>query len=57
MNKRAAENKIVVLLFVFVTILFSFAQKDTQKLKKLYTKAGKTELKLAFLKSLRVEKN
>lgn len=57
MNKGAAENKIVVLLFVFVIVLFSFAQKDTQKLEKLYSKSGKTELKLAFLKSLRVEKN
>ncbi len=57
MNKRAAENKIVVLLFVFVIVLFSLAQKDTQKLEKLYTKSGKTELKLAFLKSLRVERD
>ena len=57
MDKTAAEKKIVVLLFVFVIVLFSFAQKDTQKLEKLYTKAGKTELKLAFLKSLQVENN
>ena len=57
MDRTAAERKIVVLLFVFVIVLFSFAQKDTQKLEKLYTKSGETEQKLAFLKSLRVEKN
>ena len=57
MDRTTAERKIVVLLFVFVIVLFSFAQKDTQKLEKLYTKSGKTELKLAFLKSLSVQKN
>ena len=57
MDRTAAEKKIVVLLFVFVIILFSFAQKDSQKLEKLYTMSGNTEQKLAFLKSLGVEKN
>lgn len=57
MDRTAAEKKIVVLLFVFVIVLFSFAQKDTQKLEKLYTKSGQTELKLAFLKTFSVEKN
>ena len=57
MDRTAAEKKIVVLLFVFVIVLFSFAQKDTQKLEKLYTKSGETGQKLALLKSLRVEKN
>jgi len=57
MDRTAAERKIVVLLFVFVIVLFSFAQKDTQKLEKLYTGSGNSEVKLAFLKSLSVEKN
>ena len=52
MNRTVAERNLVVLLFVFVIVLFSFAQKDTQKIKKLYTKAETTSQKLAFLKSL-----
>lgn len=52
MNRTVAERNLVVLLFVFVIVLFSFAQKDTQKIKRLYTEAEKTSQKLAFLKSL-----
>ncbi len=52
MDRTVTEKKIVVLLFVFVVVLFSFAQKDTQKLKQLYTQAEKTVEKLAFIKSL-----
>jgi len=52
MNRTVAERNLVVLLFVFVIVLFSFAQKDTQKIKKLYTEIEKTSQKLAFLKSL-----
>ena len=41
MNKTVAERNLVVLLFVFVIVLFSFAQKDTQKIKQLYTQVEK----------------
>ena len=52
MNRNIAERNIVVLLFVFVIVLFSFAQKDSQKLEQLYTKAEKTGQKLASFKDL-----
>lgn len=48
MNRTTAERNIVVLLFVFVLVLFSFAQKDTQKLEKLYTEKSKTIEKVAL---------
>ena len=51
MNRAAAERNIVVLLFVFVLVLFSFAQKDTQKLEKLYTEKVKTIQKVALAAS------
>ena len=49
MNRAVAERNIVVLLFVFVIVLFSYAQKDTQKLKQLYTETEKKAQKLAEL--------
>jgi hypothetical protein len=51
MNRRVAERNIVVLLFLSVLILFSFAQKDTQKLEKLYTEKEVAAQKLALVKS------
>jgi hypothetical protein len=51
MNRTTAERNIVVLLFVFVLVLFSFAQKDTQKLEKLYTEKAKTIQKVALAAS------
>lgn len=55
MNRTVAERNIVVLLFVFVIVLFSFAQKDTQKLKQLYTEAEKTAQKIASFTSFWLE--
>ena len=37
MKKVLAERNVVVLLFVLVLILFSFAQRDTKKIEKLYS--------------------
>ncbi len=37
MKKALAERNIVVILFVLVLIVFSFAQRDSKKLEKLYT--------------------
>jgi hypothetical protein len=36
MRKVTLEKSIVVLLFILVLIVFSFAERDTQKLYKLY---------------------
>ena len=48
MNKAAVERKLVVVLFVLVLVAFSFAQRDTKKLEKLYTTYKSTEDKLAL---------
>jgi hypothetical protein len=53
MKRKIAERNLVVVLFVFVIVLFSFAQNDTQKLKKeLYTGTERAIQKIAFLKNL-----
>jgi hypothetical protein len=39
MNKKGIERNIVVLLFVLVLVVFSFAERDSRKLDKLYTTA------------------
>jgi hypothetical protein len=53
MKRNIAERNLVVVLFVFVIVLFSFAQNDTQKLKKeLYTGTESAIQKIAFLKDL-----
>ena len=39
MDKKGIERNIIVLLFVLVLVAFSFAQRDSQKLEKLYTTA------------------
>ncbi|HEV7332927.1 MAG TPA: hypothetical protein VGN63_17940 [Flavisolibacter sp.] len=36
MNRNGIERNLVVLLFVMVLVVFSFAQRDTQKLDRLY---------------------
>ncbi|MGN6163089.1 MAG: hypothetical protein ACTHOF_00980 [Flavisolibacter sp.] len=38
MNKAIIERNIVVVLFVLVLIVFSFAERDTKKLDRLYMK-------------------
>ena len=37
MNKREIERNIVVLLFILVLVVFSFAERDSKKLEKIYT--------------------
>ena len=37
MNKTRLEKYLVVILFVLVFVVFSFAQSDTKKLEQLYT--------------------
>jgi hypothetical protein len=49
MKRQQVEKKIVVLLFVSVIILFSMAQKDSQKVKQLYTGTEKMDKKSARL--------
>jgi hypothetical protein len=39
MTKKGIERNIVVLLFVLVLVIFSFAERDSRKLEKLYTTA------------------
>lgn len=39
MNKKGIERNIVVLLFVLVLIVFSFAERDSKKIERLYTTA------------------
>ncbi|HYO22700.1 MAG TPA: hypothetical protein VER36_09865 [Flavisolibacter sp.] len=39
MNKRKTERNIIALLFVLVLVAFSFAERDSRKLEKLYTTA------------------
>jgi len=42
MKKAIAERYLVVLLFVAVLITFSFAERDSKKLHKLYSYVVKT---------------
>lgn len=51
MNKAVTEKNIVVVLFVFVMVLFSFADKDSKKLKPLYTENIKAQAKIMVVKS------
>lgn len=39
MNKKGLERNIAVLLFVLVLVVFSFAERDSKKLERLYTTA------------------
>lgn len=40
MNRNGIEKTLVGLLFVMVLVVFSFAQRDTQKLERLYKTAN-----------------
>ncbi|MBD0278458.1 MAG: hypothetical protein ICV81_10920 [Flavisolibacter sp.] len=39
MKKAFAERNLVVILFIIVMIVFSFAQRDSKKIEKLYSAA------------------
>jgi len=41
MKKLFAERNLVVFLFIVVLIVFSFAERDSQKLDRLYAPAAK----------------
>jgi hypothetical protein len=47
MKRAIVERNIVVVLFVLVLVLFSFAERDSKKLKQLYTVAATAVQKLA----------
>ena len=58
MNKKGIERNLVVLLFVLVLIVFSFAERDSKKIERLYTTAQLLKNSSAVLSELaaRVEK-
>ena len=39
MNKKGIERNIVVLLFILVLVVFSFAERDSKKLERIYNTA------------------
>lgn len=39
MTKQGLEKTLVVLLFVMVLVVFSFAERDSKKIERLYTTA------------------
>lgn len=39
MTKQGLERKLVALLFVMVLVVFSFAERDSKKIERLYTTA------------------
>jgi len=53
MNKALLERNMVVVLFILVLVTFSFAQRDTKKLEKLYT-TNKAAASKLFSKAPRV---
>lgn len=36
MNRAALERNLVIVLFVFVLVMFSFAERDSRKLDEMY---------------------
>ena len=54
MNRAALEKNLVIVLFVLVLVVFSFAERDSKKMDQMYTtsqlvKKGST---LAFFKAI-----
>jgi len=45
MKRALLERNIVVALFVLVLVIFSFAERDTQKLIQFYNSRNTTEIK------------
>jgi hypothetical protein len=54
MKRAILERNIVALLFVLVLITFSFAERDSKKLKSLYTQVGEVggEIYIAKLQTI-----
>ena len=44
MQRAIVERNLVVVLFILVLVVFSFAERDTKKLDKLYSKYQSFEL-------------
>lgn len=55
MNKRGIERNLVVLLFVLVLIVFSFAERDSKKIEHLYTTAQLLKESSQLLADIAVE--
>lgn len=49
MTKRGVEKKLVVLLFATVLVVFSFAERDSKKLDRLYSTAQRLQKSAALL--------
>jgi hypothetical protein len=49
MNKKVLERNTAALLFVLVLVVFSFAERDSKKLQRLYTTSQLLKKKPAFL--------
>jgi preprotein translocase subunit YajC len=47
MKNTVSEKNIVVILFVLVLVIFSFAQRDSKKLEQLYTNTTAETVKKA----------
>jgi hypothetical protein len=50
MKRALVERTLVVVLFVLVLIVFSFAERDSKKLERLYTNYTATKGNLLFSK-------
>jgi len=55
MNKKGIERNLVVLLFVLVLIVFSFAERDSKKIERLYTTAQLLKESSVVLSGLAVQ--
>jgi len=53
MKRALLERNLVIVLFVLVLVVFSFAERDSKKLEKIYTAATllKNGTDIAFLKT------
>jgi len=47
MKRAIVERNIVVVLFILVLVIFSFAQRDSKQLARLYTATNAVKAKLA----------
>jgi hypothetical protein len=53
MKRAILERNIAAVLFVLVLIVFSFAERDSKKLRPLYTKTGNTSPTFAVEENLK----
>jgi hypothetical protein len=55
MTKKGIERNLVALLFVLVLIVFSFAERDSKKIERLYTTAQLLKESSVVLSELAVQ--